>query len=213
MLQHQLDRLALANLPVYVATTTNRTDDPVVSLASELGVPIFRGSEDDVLARFAGAITEFDLDVVVRVTSDCPLLDGELVNRGISLYLDADDPNRYVSNTIIRTYPRGFDFEVFSAAALLEADRHADRPAEREHVTPYLYGRSDRTSIEQVTRDGDASGFRVTLDTPDDLELIRRLIEEHRADELGAEQIITILGDHPELAALNAHVEQKKLHA
>lgn len=212
MLQHHLDRLSQAHLPVYVATTTNETDDPVVAAAAELGVPVHRGSEDDVLSRFAGAIEEFGLDVVVRVTSDCPLIDGDLVRHGIDTYLTAGDPDLFVSNTLERTFPRGLDFEVFGAAALLAAHADADQPAEREHVTPYLYAnRSGRTTIRQITRPTDASGFRITLDTPDDMELIRRLIEDHHAAELDAEHLIAVLESHPELASLNGHIEQKKL--
>jgi spore coat polysaccharide biosynthesis protein SpsF len=209
MLAHHVLRLRRAGLPVYVATTTNATDDPIVAAAAELGVEVHRGSEDDVLARFAGTIEEFGLEVVARVTSDCPLIDGALVAAGIRAFDEAGDPDLYLSNTLERSYPRGFDFEVFSATALLNADRDARSPAEREHVTPYLY--SGRQPTRALRRASDASHYRVTLDTPDDFELIRRLIEDHGAADLDAEQIIAVLDAHPELAALNAHVEQKKL--
>lgn len=212
MLAHHVMRLQRAGLPVYVATTTNATDDPIVAAATELGVPVHRGSEDDVLARFAGTIAEFDLDTVVRVTSDCPLIDGALVAKGVREFVDASDPNLYVSNTLERSYPRGFDFEVFSAAALLEAARLADQPAEREHVTPYLYAnRSGRMAIRSMRRAGDASSYRITLDTADDFHLLRKLIEIHHAADLDAEGIIAVLESRPRLANINAHVEQKKL--
>jgi spore coat polysaccharide biosynthesis protein SpsF len=209
MLAHHVLRLRRAGLPVYVATTANATDDPIVAAATELGVEVHRGSEDDVLARFAGTIEEFGLDTVVRVTSDCPLIDGAVVARGVEAFEAAGDPGLYLSNTLERSYPRGFDFEVFSAAALLDAHRHAHSPAEREHVTPYLY--SGRHPTRALRRAGDASRYRVTLDTADDFELIRRLIEDHGAADLDAEQIIAVLDAHPELVALNTHVEQKKL--
>jgi len=98
---------------------------------------------------------------------------------------------------------------VFGAEALLDADRHAREQPKREHVTPYLY--SSGRAVRSVRRAGDASRYRVTLDTADDLELIRRLIEEHGAADLDAEQIIDVLDRHPDLVAINAHVEQKKL--
>jgi spore coat polysaccharide biosynthesis protein SpsF len=209
MLAHHVSRLQRAGLAVYVATTTNATDDPIVSATAELDVPVHRGSEDDVLGRFAGAIEEFGLETVVRVTSDCPLIDGAVVAEGIAAFERGADPDLYVSNTLERSYPRGFDYEVFSAAALRDAHAHAVAPAEREHVTPYLYsGRHPRRSMR---RPADASRYRVTLDTAEDLELIRRLIEDHHAADLDAEQIIAVLDAHPELVAINEHVEQKKL--
>lgn len=212
LLAHHIGRLLHAGLPVYVATTTNETDDQVVTAAQDLGVPVFRGSESDVLDRFTRAADLFGLDTVARVTSDCPLIDGHLVRKGIEAYLDASDPDAYVSNTIERTYPRGLDFEVFSAHALNEACAKADLPAEREHVTPYLYtNRSGRTKTRQITRGGDASRLRITVDTEDDYELIRRLIEDHHADKLDAEQIIALFSRHPELTSINSHVEQKTL--
>ncbi|WP_091231832.1 cytidylyltransferase domain-containing protein [Microbacterium sp. 3J1] len=212
LLDHHIDRLLRTGLPVVVATTTNTTDDPIESLARSRGVEVFRGSEADVLSRFAGAATESDLDAVVRVTSDCPLIDPALIDEGVRRYTDLDDPTAYVSNVIERTYPRGFDFEVFSTAALLDADARSSDPTEREHVTPYLYrNRSGRTRLHAVLHASDASHYRLTVDTADDLVVVRELIEKHDAAALGAADIIAILDEHPALASINAHVEQKKL--
>jgi spore coat polysaccharide biosynthesis protein SpsF len=212
LLDLHLDRLLASGHGVVVATTTNATDDPIASLASARGLPVWRGSEDDVLSRFAGAIREFSLDTVVRVTSDCPLIDGELVAAGIATYEQAGDPDLYVSNALTRTMPRGMDFEVFSGAALLEADSLAVAGPHREHVTPYLYENvSGRVTLKNLPWLEDKSAYRVTLDTEDDLRLIRALIEEHGAAELDCAGIIAVLDEHPEVAAINAHVEQKKL--
>lgn len=217
LLDHHLDRLQAAGLPVYVATTTNATDDPIVELAEGRDVPAYRGSEDDVLARFVGCVEEHDLETVVRVTSDCPLIDGGLVRRAIELYEQAGDPWLYVSNGLERTWPRGLDLEVFSAEALLDAGRNATEQPDREHVTPYLYANgSGRMTLRNLARpddglDRDAAAYRITLDTADDLTVIRSLFEEHDAAGLDAEQLIAILDAHPELVAVNAHIEQKKL--
>lgn len=210
MLQHHLDRLAPTGLPVIVATTTNAADDPVVALAVEAGVAVTRGSEGDVLSRYALAIREHAPTTVVRVTSDCPLIDGEIIRAGVEAFLAADDPALYASNTLTRTYPQGLDFEIFSAAALLEADAQATEPAHREHVTPWLYTGPDRPRLN-LPWDRDASSYRITLDTADDLTLLRTLIEEYDAARLDAAGIVAVLDAHPELAALNAHVAQKKL--
>jgi len=212
LLDHHLDRLESAGLTVYLATTVNTADDPLAELAHARGLEVCRGSEHDVLARFSECARTHDLDVVVRVTSDCPLIDGNLVAAGVEEYLAAEDPHLYLSNTLQRTYPRGFDFEIFSRQALLDADQHASSPAEREHVTPYLYtDRDGQTGLRQLTRPTDKSGYRVTLDTAEDLEAIRILIEEHDAAALDVEEIIALLDEHPEIVALNSNVEQKKL--
>lgn len=212
LLDHHLERLNRSGYPTVVATTTNTGDDLVADAAATRGARVFRGSEHDVLSRFAGAAAAAELDVVVRVTSDCPLIDPTLIESGVERFLALDDEDAHVSNVIHRTYPRGFDFEVFSAEALLDADRNATDPADREHVTPYLYrNRSGRVSLHAIHRARDASQYRVTVDTHEDLSLMQALIEQHRADSLSVDGIIDVLDSHPELARLNAHVEQKKL--
>lgn len=211
-LDHHLDRLLAHDLPVYVATTTNDSDDPLVDLAHDRGVSVHRGPEDDVLARYVGAVEEFSLDVVVRVTSDCPLIDGSLIASAVTSFLEARDPWLYLSNGLTRTWPRGMDFEVFSATALLDAAGAATEPAQREHVTPYLYANgSGRMTLRNIARETDKSHYRLTLDTDDDRRLLTTLIEDHDAASLDAEALIALLDAHPELAAINAHVEQKKL--
>lgn len=210
MLAHHVARLQRCKHAVVVATTTNPSDDPVAHAAEELGVEVFRGSEDDVLSRFAGAAKANNLDAVVRVTSDCPLIDGFLVQKGIEDFLMAAEPALYLSNTLERSFPRGFDFEVMSTDRLLAADASASSRHQREHVTPWLYESRD-SEIRQIVREEDASSLRVTLDTKDDFAVIRALIEQHHATELSGEEIISVLRSRPELVALNAHIEQKKL--
>ena len=210
MLEHHVARLTAAGLPVVVATTTNVDDDPVSDLATRLGVGVVRGSEHDVLARFALAVREFQPDVVVRVTSDCPLIDGEVVRRGIDAWTAVGDPGLYASNALTRTYPRGLDFEVFSAAALLEADARATETPHREHVTPWLYADDARPKLN-LPWERDASAYRITLDTPEDLRLLRILIEDHDAHRLDTAGLVGLLEAHPELVQINAQIEQKKL--
>ncbi len=215
MLDHHLDRLVAAGLDVYVATTGNASDDRVADLALGRGIAVFRGSEEDVLSRFAGCARAHDLDVVVRVTSDCPLIDGRVVADGVTRFLQLREQHGddvYLSNTLERTYPRGFDFEVVAASALQRADREATASRDREHVTPWLYAGPHRLShLVQVRRAVDRSSYRVTLDTAEDLELIRRLLEEHDAAGLDCSGVIDVLDSHPELVALNADVAQRDL--
>ena len=215
MLDHHLDRLVAAGLDVYVATTDGSADDRLVDLAERRGIGVFRGSEQDVLSRYAGCARANDLDVVVRVTSDCPLIDGVVVADGVTRFLQLREEHGddvYLSNTLERTFPRGFDFELFAASALDRADREATAPSDREHVTPWLYTGAHRLPhLLQVRRPVDRSQYRVTLDTVEDLELIRRLIEEHGAAALDCAGVIEVLDNHPELVALNAEVAQREV--
>ncbi|MEU4193013.1 glycosyltransferase family protein [Kribbella sp. NPDC026611] len=211
-LEHHLDRLGRTGLPVIVATTTNFNDDLVVQVCQEAGIPVFRGSEDDVLSRFAGASRAHDLDGIVRVTSDCPLIDPEIVAAGVDRWRAEQDLDLYISNCLERTYPRGMDYEIFSAARLYDAEAKATLKADREHVTPYLHqNRSGEMRLLNLPWAGGGSQYRLTLDTADDWKLLDALIEDYDAPRLSCAELVAILDAHPELAALNAHIEQKKL--
>jgi spore coat polysaccharide biosynthesis protein SpsF len=214
-LDHHLDRVALSNLsPVVVATTINTDDDPIVELVTGRGLPVYRGSELDVLERFAGAAEENDLDVVVRVTSDCPLIDGRVIAAGVERYLAEGDPRLYAANTLERTYPRGFDFEIFSADLLREAHKNATLPADREHVTSYLHqNRPGDIRLLNLPFEGSAHGaqYRLTLDTEDDRSLLATLIEQYDGLSLDCAELVALMDAHPELNAINQHIEQKKL--
>jgi spore coat polysaccharide biosynthesis protein SpsF len=214
-LDHHLDRVAVGNdFRLIVATTVNADDDPIVALTQGRGLPWYRGSELDVLARFAGALDENDLDVVVRVTSDCPLIDGRVIAAGVSRYLAEDDPRLYAANTLTRTYPRGLDFEIFSADLLREAHKDATRREDREHVTSYLHqNRPGDIRLLNLPYEGSPHGarYRLTLDTEDDRKLLAALIEQYDALTLDTPGLIALMDAHPELAALNDHIEQKKL--
>lgn len=213
LLAYHVERLGWAGVPLYLATTTNATDAPIVAFAEQRGLPCYRGDEHDVLGRFAGLVRQFELDIVVRVTSDCPLIDGREVAKGLERFLAEPTPHCYQSNTLVRTEPRGFDYEICWAEDLLEADRLATLPGDREHVTPYLHqnrtGAAVLRSFSSVPLERGASRFRLTLDEADDYSLLRTLIETHRAHTLGAEAIIELMEAHPELATINAHVAQK----
>jgi len=176
-------------------------------------IPYHRGSEADVLARYYDTAQEFGLDIIVRVTSDCPLVDGHLIGAAVARYLAEGNPLVYRSNSIIRTFPRGLDFEIFSMQMLAEAHTIATLPYEREHVTPYIKA-NPATVGRVIFRDevwpgGDFSRFRITLDTAEDYEVLRRLIEEYHADQLDSANLLALLEAHPEIMALNAHIEQK----
>jgi spore coat polysaccharide biosynthesis protein SpsF len=212
VLQHHVDRLKESGLKVYVATSLNEDDNEVAVQCTKFNVPFHRGPLYDVLARFYGCAQQYGIKTIVRVTSDCPLIDGEIIRAAVEEFLLTGDKNLYYSNVLERTFPRGFDFEIFSFEALEDAYLNGKEEVYREHVTPYINRNiSGKIVFKHLTRQHDASKFRITLDTPDDLILIKKLIEEYSCDKMNADEIIALLEKHPELHAINAHIEQKKL--
>ena len=212
MLHYHMQRLQASHLPVYLAITTNQTDDVLADFAQTHTLPYVRGSEDNVLSRYWLCAEANELDVIVRVTSDCPLLDGELIAQSVREYLRADDDRLYLSNVLERTFPRGLDFEIFSRQLLAEAMQRATLAPDLEHVTPYIHqNRSGSVRFQHISRQPVRSHYRLTVDTADDFTLIRTLVEEYNAHQLTTDELTTLLDAHPELVALNAHIEQKKV--
>jgi spore coat polysaccharide biosynthesis protein SpsF len=213
LLQHHLERLRRARNAdeTWVATTTLSVDEPIVDLCCRLGVPVFRGSESDVLARYHGAAQTAGAERIVRVTSDCPLIDPGVVDAVVTRMSSESEAPDYVSNTLVRSYPRGLDCEIFSWKCLDEAHRLAVQPEEREHVTPYIYRRPERFRLAQVVSPRDLSRHRWSVDTQADEDLVRRLLEAALAlnPEFRLEELLAVIGAHPEWERINAHVEQK----
>ena len=194
---------------VGVATSTDASDDRLEAFCQVAGVPCYRGSLTDVLDRYHAAARQWQADVIVRITSDCPLIDPGVIDRVVTDFR-AGTAVDYVSNVIpTRTFPRGLDVEVFSAAALGRAWREDGDPAWREHVTPLLYRRPDLFRTRCVVNDADHSGHRWTVDTPDDLELVRRVYAAFGNDRFAWAEVLALLERRPDWVDINAHVEQK----
>jgi spore coat polysaccharide biosynthesis protein SpsF len=209
-------------LEIIIATTTNPTDDPIVEFAVKNNILFHRGSESNVLSRYYEAADKNKLDVIIRVTSDCPLIDPHLIKSNIEDYDRIDNPNLYMSNTIERTFARGFDFEIFSFSSLKDAFLNATEESDREHVTPYLWkNKSGKIDFKSVYQHFNHSNLRLTVDTLEDFELIRILIEEYGLYELSYYgksvfdvpyfEIESLLLDHPELIRINSHIGQKEV--
>jgi spore coat polysaccharide biosynthesis protein SpsF len=212
LLDYHIDRLNRSGMPIFIATTVNKTDDVIADFCEKRKIPYYRGSEHDVLSRYFGLATEFKLSKIVRVTSDCPLIDGELIRDSYKQYKDHFHWNSYLCNTQKRTYPRGFDFEIFSYQALQLMQTDAQQEYEREHVTPYIWkSHPEIFELIHVVRDENASKYRMTVDEPEDFTLIKTLIEKYDADSMNAEEIISLFHNDPQLIQINSHVEQKKI--
>lgn len=214
LLEYQIERVKRSKLidEIVVATTTKKDDDAIVSLCTNLNISTYRGSEDDVLSRYYEAAIKYEADVVVRLTSDCPLIDPEIVDQVIQLYLDKQ-PIDYVSNTFLRSYPRGLDTEVFSFAVLKRAYNEAKLQRDREHVTPYIYTNRHLFALTYLESERDYSHHRWTVDTQEDFELIRLIIEATYPNNptFTMHDIIQLLNDNPQWMKINAHIEQKKI--
>jgi spore coat polysaccharide biosynthesis protein SpsF len=210
MLQRVIERAARIDgvAEVVVATSTAQPDEAIVSACREWGIRCVRGSEDDVLSRYRLAAEEASAEAVVRVTSDCPLLDPEVSGQVVRRFVE-ERPD-YASNIEERTWPRGLDTEVFTAEALKNADRQADQPYQREHVTPYIEEQTDRFRILPVTGGEDHSEHRWTVDTPEDLRFVREVYDELGGDGLFSwTDVLELVQRRPELREINRHVRQK----
>lgn len=215
ILSHVIDRCKAISLvdEVVIATTTSSMDDTIVDLAHTENVGIYRGSETNVLQRYYEAAKASRSDIVVRVTSDCPLLDPDISSKVVRCFRESTLLD-YCSNTIQRTFPQGLDTEVFSMQALEKSYYNANKAYEQEHVTPYIYQNPNLFKMVQLcVKDKDYSSYRWTVDTPDDYELIKivydRLYLPHEIFTYG--QVLELFEREHHLANINSHIVQKKL--
>lgn len=198
-----------------VATSDGAEDDAVAEAALRCGAGLHRGSRDDVLDRFAGAVRAAGAATAVRITADCPLLDPALVDRAVSEHgAGAFD---YTSTALpgARTFPDGLDVEVVEASVLESARREARLPSEREHVTPWIWTRPQRFRLHAVRGERDLSHLRWTVDVPEDLQLVREVFAEllPAQPDFGTADVLALLERRPELARLNAHVARNEGYA
>lgn len=217
-LHWMLERLRRARLidRIVVATTELSSDDPVAAFCREQGIDVFRGDEHDVLGRFAAAAAAFDARTVVRLTGDCPMIDPQVVDRVIGRYLEGGLD--YCSNYIERSYPIGLDTEVFSRAVLDRCQREAVSAYAREHVTPLMRDADPEQpglSLRRghVRHEADFSHIRWTLDTPEDLALLRRYFDGLPADFTWQQALaaatrdpsLLVVSETPEARTLRLH--------
>ena len=196
---------------VIVATSTLASDDVVADLADSLGVPVVRGSENDVLSRYVAALDAHPADAIVRLTADCPLLDPSLIDAVAGVWAAAPTHD-YVSTLVVRCLPRGLDVELVTARALRVVDRIAVGH-DRVHVTSLLYAVPTAYRLLGVCVTPPANDLRVTLDTREDLALLRALVAELPDAPPAWSDVVAVLRARPDLVAINSGVQQKPLSA
>lgn len=214
LLQRQLERIQAARTPfeLCVATTRSSFDEPIRELCRRLGIPCISGHPTDLLDRHVEAARAYGADAVVKIPSDCPLIDPDAIDRVLAVFLE--DPQRfdYVSNLHPATWPDGNDVEAMPFHVLETAWREAGRSFEREHTTPFLWERPERFRLGNVTwetgRDLSRT-HRFTLDYPEDYAFVSAVYEALWAPErpvFRLADILNLLEARPDLLALNAHL-------
>jgi len=209
MIERVVERTIAATLvdKVVVATTTLNEDDILVEHITNRKIcEVFRGSVDDVLSRYYDCAKKHAADIVVRVTADDPLKDPQIINKAISL-LHKNPLLDYCSNTIGPTYPEGLDIEVIRFCALERAYIEARLASEREHVTPYIWKHGNQFNLLNFMSDRDLQSWRWTVDTPADLEFLRRIYEEFKERPLVSYQsVVAWLDANPDIRMINSGI-------
>lgn len=212
LLKYQIDRVRKSRLldRVIVATTDRPQDDEIASFCRDNKIDCFRGSENDVLDRYYQCAKQFKADIIVRLTADCPLTDPGIIDATLDLY------NReradYAANTVppeTQKYGSGLDVEIFSFAVLERARRECSNPHDREHVTFYFWKYNNGFKTAQLGSARDYSKYRVTVDYPEDLEVVKFLINELKNKRIfgSADQIADILDSNPAVMKKNSQYE------
>lgn len=186
---------------IVVATTYSKNDDLIFEHMKTKKIKVFRGKSKDVLDRYFQCAKKFQMDTIVRITSDCPLIDPNIVDLVIKEFVKGKFD--YISNNKPRTFPYGMDVEVFSFEALEKAWREASLPSEREHVTPYIYKNYKKFKTKNIKQKRNFSKIRITVDRENDLELIKKIINKIKSNPILLEDIIKLYSKNKKLFEIN----------
>ena len=198
---HQLQFSKTLN-KIIVATTTLSEDDKIINLLDQKKIEFFRGSEKDVLSRYYECAKSYSLDVIVRITSDCPLIDPQIVDQLIEKFLECNCD--FVSPGFPRTYPQGSaDIEVFSFEALEKMWRESIKPSEREHVCTYIYNNPDKFNILKIPNSLNFSNLKLSIDKVEDLKFVQEIVKRIHKRPILINNVLNILKNEPELVQIN----------
>lgn len=217
MLQHVVERISHSQFidQIIVATTTLHEDNAVEEFCIKNNYAYYRGSSDDVLSRYFETAKKYCIDIIVRITSDCPLIDPQIIDTMLNNFLSANKSGHvdYLSNVAKRTFPRGLDVEIFSFAALEKTHNEAKENFEREHVTPFIYRRQNEFHISNYENEKDYSFHRWTVDTEEDFKLVSEIYSAlYEPNSIFYfEDILRLFEKRPELISINQNVRQKSL--
>ncbi len=215
MVQWQIERLQNSKKISTIALLTSNTssDDPLISFCDKLKIQNYRGSENDVLARFYNAFLAFSLQnermncLIIRLTGDCPLIDPFLIDEAIDLFISKLSHGcRYFGYDT--NLPDGMDFEIFTWGALKEAHENSSDPFEREHVTPFMWRQPERFKVERFKKTNITPQLRFSVDYHEDLELVEEILkyQEKSGLFLGVQEISDLFEKNPKLKELNEKI-------
>jgi len=214
VLEHIIDRVRYSkNIHrIIVATTILKEDDVIEELCKKLNVECFRGNPEDVLDRYYQAALKYRVNWIVRITADCPVIDPVIIDKMITCYKKNIGRYDYFSNVYpVRTYPLGLDVEIFTFATLRKLWENAKDPVEREHVTLYIHRHPEKFKIYNYKNKKDFSKYRWTLDTIEDLMLIKEIYGAlYQKNKIFLHNdILALMKKRPELPKINEKIKQK----
>ena len=214
MLWHVVDRLSHSKMLniIIIATTTQPEDDLLEGFCSSNNILCYRGSSNDVLSRYYETAKIYSAEIVIRITSDCPVIDPFIIDDMLRQFINEDNLD-YKSNSIFRTFPRGLDTEIFRFATLEKTFNEAKLDYEHEHVTPYIYNNPEIFTIKNYVNETDLSSYRWTVDTAEDFRLIEEIYNSlYQKDKMFLfKDILQLIEERPELTKINQDIKQKKL--
>lgn len=199
---------------IVLATSVVDQDQPLADWAESAGVDCYRGDENDVLGRYYKAALQFEADHILRICGDCPLFGSKVGALVVEKHLESGAD--YTANIVKRTYPRGWDAEIFTMETLTSAYKEARHSTYREHVTPYIWQHPNRFRLNSVEAEGvlRRPELRICVDTLEDFKLIKLILEalDRAKLESTEENILFVIDQHPDWPKINQNVTQKKLN-
>lgn len=214
VLWHVIERIKYSELvnEIIIATTNSAHDKVIVDFCINNDIKYYCGSEEDVLDRYFNAAKKFQLDAVIRVTSDCPLIDPKVIDELVETFIENQHKAQYVTNSIIRSYPRGQECSIFSMNALKISWNEATEVHQREHVVLYIRENPKKFGVLNIENEKDLSNFRWTLDTEEDYlflsEIYDNLYESNKI--ITTKAVLSLLERKPHLININNHIKQKE---
>jgi spore coat polysaccharide biosynthesis protein SpsF len=210
ILWHVVNRTSIAQYvhKTVVATSINQPDDVIVQFCQGNNIPVYRGSENDVLDRYYQCAKEYDAENILRITADCPLTDPQIIDHVIEAFFSGDYD--YVTNSLEYSYPEGFDLEVASFEAFQQAWRLSTLPSEREHVTEYIKKHPTEFKIKNVYAEKRYPIYKCSIDYQEDYEFVKQIFESLGRDVFLLDDVASLLQRRPELLAINQHKKENK---
>ncbi len=204
MIWHVINRIkSIKTVHQTILLTTKRTEDKILlKIANDSGAIGFAGHTHDVLKRYYECAKKHDVDMIVRITGDCPLIDPDLVRRMMMFY--SRNNLDYLSNILIPTFPDGLDTEIFSFKTLEIMNKNAKLPSEREHVTAYIRNNINKFKTFNLENSKNLSDLRWTVDEPCDLQFVRRIYSQMRPELIfSMKDVLSIISKNPKIADIN----------